>query len=96
MSEPIHCECCEGQSLEYVDGRAVAMSKCPGVPDQSALVARLAAALAPFAENPANQTNYHCHTGIASADDCGRCSRAAEAYRALAAVPPDLREGRKT
>lgn len=45
---------------------------------------RLASALEPFAEEPTEEMNdYPCHVGICSKEQCSRCSKAVEAWKAL-------------
>lgn len=43
----------------------------------------LAAALEEFAESPARCANLQCHREMCGPEECGRCSRAIAAWRAL-------------
>lgn len=51
-------------------------------------IADLRDALEPFAEPPtAEMDEFACHAGICVKEECGRCSRAIRAWRALNREP---------
>lgn len=52
------------------------------------LIARMASALEPFAENPnlSHMNDAACHNGITTRENCGRCGRGIKAYEALQAA----------